>query len=275
MHGGCFAAAWLYIVEKLTDHSFRQFAPRIPPPDGSPKTFFRPAMRQTNSRLLVVEDELKTLRSIEEGLKLEGWEVVTAETGRQAMHLIDVDSFDLVLLDWMVPEGDGMDVIKHLRDQGRSTPVLMLTARDSLNDRVHGLDAGADDYLVKPFAFPELVARSRALLRRQTFDHSRFLSFEDLRLDTRLRTVTRAGVEIPLSQRETDLLEYLMRNLNRVVTREMLQRDVWREPGRFTSIDNVIDVQMTRLRKKINESGAEKLIHTIRGLGFRLGRSAS
>lgn len=231
-------------------------------------------MRPTNTQLLVVEDEPKTLRSLEEGLKLEGWSVITAETGKQAMDLIAMGSFDLVVLDWTMPEGDGIAVIECLRAHGRSTPVLMLTARDSLDDRVRGLNAGADDYLVKPFAFPELVARSRALLRRQVFDSSRYLRHDDLQLDTRLRTVTRGGMEISLSQRETDLLEYLMRNLNRVVTREMLQRDVWREPGRFTSIDNVIDVQMTRLRKKINESGEEKLIHTIRGLGFRLGRNA-
>jgi two-component system copper resistance phosphate regulon response regulator CusR len=147
----------------------------------------------------------------------------------------------------------------------------MLTARSTLTDRVVGLDSGADDYLTKPFAFAELLARCRALLRRPAADTGRLLRCGDLQLDTRARVAVRAGQEIPLSPREVDVLEYLLRYHGQIVTREMLERDVWKQTHRMTSLDNVIDVQMMRLRRKVDTEGAERLIHTVRGVGYRLG----
>jgi two-component system copper resistance phosphate regulon response regulator CusR len=150
----------------------------------------------------------------------------------------------------------------------------MLTARNAIDDRVTGLESGADDYLAKPFAFVELVARCRALLRRPSQRTGNFLRCGDLQLDTRARAAVRAGREIALTPREVDVLEYLLRYQGQIVTREMLEREVWKQSHRFTSLDNVIDVQVMRLRKKVDGDGAEKLIHTLRGLGYRLGREA-
>jgi two-component system copper resistance phosphate regulon response regulator CusR len=151
----------------------------------------------------------------------------------------------------------------------------MLTARGSLDDRVTGLEAGADDYLTKPFALAELVARGRALLRRPILGAGPLLRCGDLQLDTRARVAVRAGKEIPLTPREVDVLEYLLRYQGQIVTREMLEREVWKQTQRFTSLDNVIDVQLMRLRRKVDGEGAEKLIHTLRGLGYRLGKESA
>lgn len=225
----------------------------------------------SSPRILVVEDESKTRASLVEGLQLEGWTVTTATTGDEAIALLGKESCDLVVLDWMLPGRDGLEVLRHVRERGGQTPVLMLTARDSVADRVTGLEGGADDYLAKPFAFAELLARSRALLRRPMLSSGHFLSCGNLQLDTRARTAVRAGKEIPLTPREVDILEYLLRYQGQVVTREMLERDVWKQPRRFSSLDNVIDVQIMRLRRKINGEGAEKLIHTLRGVGYRMG----
>lgn len=219
----------------------------------------------------MVEDERKTRESLVEGLRLETWTVTAAATGDDATAFLERESFDLVVLDWMLPDRDGLDVLRFLRASGRHAPVLMLTARGELPDRVAGLEGGADDYLAKPFAFAELIARCRALLRRPALGAVNLLSCGDLRLDTRARVASRAGVEIPLTPREADMLEYLLRHQNQIVSREMLERDVWKLTHRFTSLDNVIDVQMMRLRRKIDGDGAEKLIHTLRGLGYRLG----
>jgi CheY-like chemotaxis protein len=164
------------------------------------------------------------------------------------------------VLDWLLPDFDGIEVLRRLRGRGLATPVLMLTARDTLHDRLTGLDTGADDYLGKPFAFAELLARARALLRRPSWSDGRLLQFGDLRLDTRTRIAIRNGQEIPLTPREVDLLEYLLRYQGETVTREMLARDVWKETRRCTSLDNVIDVQLTRLRRKV-ESGRELAPH--------------
>jgi two-component system copper resistance phosphate regulon response regulator CusR len=221
-----------------------------------------------------VEDEAKLCASLAEGLQLEGWTVATAGTGEEAMRLIAEQAIDLVVLDWMLPGRDGMDVLRHVRERGSQTPVLMLTARSELNDRVTGLETGADDFLGKPFAFAELLARCRALLRRPVLSTGQFLRCGDLQLDTRARAAVRAGHEIPLAPREVDVLEYLLRYQNQVVTREMLERDVWKQTNRFTSLDNVIDVQIMRLRRKVDGEGMEKLIHTIRGVGYRLGKEA-
>jgi two-component system copper resistance phosphate regulon response regulator CusR len=222
-------------------------------------------------RILIVEDEVKTRESLAEGLQLEGWCVTTASSGIDAVRLIDSEACDLVVLDWMIPGRDGMDVLRHLRARGNQTPVLMLTARDAVDDRVTGLERGADDYLPKPFAFAELLARSRALLRRPVLSTGHFLRCGDLQLDTKARTAVRSGQEILLTPREVDVLEYLLRYQGQVVTREMLERDVWKQPHRFSSLDNVIDVQIMRLRRKIDTEGSEKLIHTLRGLGYRMG----
>ncbi|WP_414661055.1 response regulator transcription factor [Horticoccus sp. 23ND18S-11] len=221
--------------------------------------------------MLVVEDEQKTLDSLAEGLRMEAWAVETAASGEEALGLLGREPFDLVVLDWMLPGRDGIDVLRQVRGTGHHIPVLMLTARSALSDRVVGLDSGADDFLAKPFAFAELLARCRALLRRPARTADRLLRCADLQLDTRARVAVRAGQEIPLTPREVDVLEYLLRNQGQVVTREMLERDVWKQVHRMTSLDNVIDVQMMRLRRKVDVEGAERLIHTLRGVGYRLG----
>ncbi len=222
-------------------------------------------------RVLLVEDEPKTRESITEGLRIEGWTVAEAGGGTQATELLATESFDLLVLDWMLPDRDGIEVLRDLRARGLATPVLMLTARSTLSDRVVGLDSGADDYLSKPFAFAELLARCRALLRRPGFAHGGTLVCDDLQLDTRARVAVRAGRKIPLTPREVDVLEYLMRNQGQTVTREMLEREVWKQPQRLTSLDNVIDVQIMRLRKKVDPEGMERLIHTMRGVGYQMG----
>ena len=221
--------------------------------------------------VLVVEDERKTRESLVEGLQLEGWHVQAAATGTAAIALLDRDPFDLAVLDWMLPDCDGLEVLRHLRARGRTTPVIMLTARGELADRIAGFESGADDYLPKPFAFAELLARCRALLRRPGLGTGNFLRCGDLQLDTRARTAVRAGAEIALTPREVDILEYFLRYQGQIVTREMLERDVWKQTHRFTSLDNVIDVQIMRLRRKIDSDDGEKLLHTLRGLGYRLG----
>lgn len=223
-------------------------------------------------RVLVVEDEAKTRDSLAEGLRLESWNVATAANGGEAIGLVDREGFDLVVLDWMLPDRDGIEVLQHLRRRHEHTPVLMLTARSTLQDRVVGLDSGADDYLSKPFAFAEMLARCRALLRRPMWTTGRLLRCGDLQLDTRARTAVRAGQEIALTPREVDVLEYLLRYQGQIVTREMLERDVWKQTHRMTSLDNVIDVQIMRLRRKVDREGDERLIHTLRGVGYRLGR---
>jgi DNA-binding response OmpR family regulator len=177
-------------------------------------------------------------------------------------------NFALVLLDWGLPRQDGMGVLKELRASRSLVPVLMITARDTLQDRVQGLDAGADDYLVKPFAFAELLARVRALLRRGRPDAPSRLSVADLEVDPVARRATRAGRALPLTAREFELLEFLVRHQAEVVSREQIAREVWREPSRGTPLDNVIDVHIMRLRRKVDREAGARLIHTVRGVGF-------
>jgi two-component system copper resistance phosphate regulon response regulator CusR len=224
--------------------------------------------------VLVIEDEAKTRDSLAEGLRMESWTVDTAASGAEAITALDRNAFDLVVLDWMLPDRDGIEILRHVRQRGAHMPVLMLTARNTLSDRVVGLDSGADDYLPKPFAFAELLARCRALLRRPMWTTGRVLRCDDLQLDTRARVAVRAGQEIPLTPREVDVLEYLLRYQGQIVTREMLERDVWKQTQRMTSLDNVIDVQIMRLRRKVDVEGARRLIHTVRGVGYRLAKDS-
>jgi two-component system, OmpR family, copper resistance phosphate regulon response regulator CusR len=233
-----------------------------------------PAEVTPTPRVLVIEDEAKTRESLAEGLRLEAWNVETAANGNDALDSLERTPFDLVVLDWMLPDRDGIEVLRRVRQRGAQTPVLMLTARTSVDDRILGLDAGADDYLPKPFAFAELLARCRALLRRPVWTTGRMLRCGDLHLDTRARVAVRSGEEIPLTPREVDVLEYLLRYEGQIVTREMLEREVWKQSQRLTSLDNVIDVQMMRLRRKVDGDRGEKLIHTVRGVGYRLGKDA-
>jgi DNA-binding response OmpR family regulator len=219
-------------------------------------------------RLLVVEDERKVLRSLYRGLQAEGYEVVAAATGDEGQRLALTQPFDCAILDLLLPGRDGLQILADLRRAGRPLPVLILTARDTIEDRVTGLDAGADDYLVKPFAFAELLARLRVLLRRERGERETVLRAADLEVDLLQRRAARAGAEIPLTQREFDVLAYLLRHKNQVVTRAMLGRDVWREPDH--ALTNVIDVYINLLRRKVERPGQPPLIHTIRGVGYSL-----
>jgi DNA-binding response OmpR family regulator len=217
-------------------------------------------------RVLVVEDERKVLRGLQRGLEHEGYEVVTAANGNAGYDMAVSQPFDCVVLDLMLPGRNGFQVLADLRRAGKTVPVLVLTARDAVEDRVTGLDAGADDYLVKPFAFAELLARLRVLLRRGQADRETVLRLPDLEMDLLARRVTRAGAEVVLTQREFEVLEYLLRHKNAVVTRDMLGRDVWKEPEH--ALTNVIDVYINLLRRKVERPGQPPLIHTLRGVGY-------
>ncbi|HET6201542.1 MAG TPA: response regulator transcription factor [Planctomycetota bacterium] len=221
-------------------------------------------------RILVVEDEPKIARALEEGLRGEHYDVVLAKTGEEGFFRLSSEAFDLLLLDLMLPGRDGIEILRTLRRRGVQVPVLILTAKDAVEDRVLGLDTGADDYLVKPFAFPELLARIRALLRRGRSDQVLRLKVGDLEMDRITRKVVRAGRAIDLTTKEFELLEYLLRHPKQLVSRGMLSRDVWKETSRATPLDNVIDVHIARLRKKVDQDFPTRLIHTVRGVGFTL-----
>ena len=220
-------------------------------------------------RILIIEDERKVLRSLERGLQGQGYEVAGAATGEAGLELALTQEFDCVILDRMLPGRDGLEVLAEVRRSGRTWPVLILTARDAIEDRVLGLDAGADDYLVKPFAFAELLARLRVLLRRGRAEQETLLRAGDLEMDLVRRRVLRGGTEINLTLREFELLEYLLRHKNATVTRDMLGHDVWKEPA--YALTNVIDVYVTMLRRKIERvPNQSPLIHTLRGVGYSL-----
>jgi two-component system, OmpR family, copper resistance phosphate regulon response regulator CusR len=221
-------------------------------------------------RVLVVEDEAKVARALREGLQREQYQVVVAPTGEEGFFLVSEEKFDLVILDLMLPGRDGLQILSALRKRGLQTPVLILTARDAIEDRVEGLDKGADDYLVKPFAFPELLARMRALVRRRRQEQAARLSIDDVEMDLVAHKVRRHGIEVELTAREFELLEYLLRHKEEVVSREMVTLEVWKERARAVPIDNVIDVHIARLRRKLDEPFERKLIHTVRGVGFVL-----
>lgn len=221
-------------------------------------------------RILVVEDERKLAEVLASALQAEHYDVVVERTGEDGFFRANAEMFDLVLLDLMLPGRGGLEILQTLRKRQVQTPVLILTARDAVEDRVLGLDLGADDYLVKPFALPELLARIRALLRRGRPMDALRLKASDLEVDLVTRRATRDGHPIDLTVREFELLEYLLRHQGHVVSREMLAHDVWKEPRRATPIDNVIDVQVARLRRKVDLEGQDRLIHTVRGVGFVL-----
>ena len=221
-------------------------------------------------RVLVVEDERKLAQILAAALQEEHYDVVVARTGEDGFFRANAEVFDLVVLDLMLPGRSGLEILQTLRQRHIETPVLILTARDGVDDRVRGLDLGADDYLVKPFALPELLARMRALLRRGRSSEVFRLKAADLELDLVTRRAVRGDRSLELTAREFELLEYLLRHQGHLVSREMLAREVWKEPRRATPLDNVIDVQITRLRKKVDAEGAARLIHTVRGVGFVL-----
>jgi DNA-binding response OmpR family regulator len=221
-------------------------------------------------RVLVVEDERKLAQVLASALQAEHYDVVISPTGEDGFFRANAEVFDLVVLDLMLPGRGGLEILQTLRQRHIQTPVLILTARDDIEDRVLGLDLGADDYLVKPFALPELLARARALLRRGRPSDVLRLKVADLEIDLVTRRANRSERLLDLTTREFELLEYLLRHQGHLVSREMLAREVWKEPRRATPLDNVIDVQMTRLRKKVDMEAGERLLHTVRGVGFVL-----
>jgi len=221
-------------------------------------------------RVLVVEDERKLAHVVTAALEAEHYEVVAAATGEDGFFRANAEVYDLVVLDLMLPGRSGLEILQTLRQRHIDTPVLILTARDGVDDRVLGLDLGADDYLVKPFALPELLARIRALLRRGRPSDALRLKAGDLEMDLVARRAARGHRPLELTAREFELLEYLLRHQGHLVSREMLAREVWKEPRRATPLDNVIDVQMARLRRKVDAEGQPRLIHTVRGVGFVL-----
>jgi len=220
--------------------------------------------------ILVIEDEKKLAQAIQESLEHEHYEVTLAHTGEEGFFLLHAQHVDLVILDLMLPGRDGIDIVSTLRKRHTRLPVIIITARDSIEERVRGLDSGADDYLVKPFSMAELHARLRALLRRDPVAPVLTLQLADLHMDLLSRHVSRRGQPIDLTVKEFELLAYLLRHQGRTVTRDMLVRDIWKEPARVVPLDNVIDVHMARLRKKVDGIADAPLVHTVRGVGFIL-----
>lgn len=219
-------------------------------------------------RILLVEDEPQIADFIARGLSENGHSVDIARDGEEALEWPSAADFDIIILDVMLPSIDGIEVCRTLRGQGLRTPILMLTARDAVEDRVRGLDSGADDYLIKPFAFAELLARVRALSRREPALLGTKLEVGDLVMDTATRHVMRSGAELELTAKEFALLEYLMRHPNQVLSRTVIAEHIWNYD--FDNVTNVIDVHVKNLRKKIDEGFEGKLILTVRGAGYRL-----
>ena len=217
-------------------------------------------------KILVVEDEERIAHFIQKGLQEEGHAVDLSYDGEDGSFLAEVNDYDLIILDLMLPKKNGIVVCREIRGRGVATPVLMLTARDSVEDKVRGLDAGADDYLAKPFAFEELLARVRALLRRRSESKSPVLKMADLELDPMSRRVNRSGKPIRLTTKEYALLEYLMRNPNKVLSRTLIGEHVW--DMNFDPESNVIDVYVSHLRSKVDKGFDLPLIHTLRGQGY-------
>jgi DNA-binding response OmpR family regulator len=220
-------------------------------------------------RILVVEDEHKINRTVCQALREEAYAVDSATDGEEGEELALINEYDLIVLDIMLPKKNGIALCRGLRERNVTTPILMLTAKDAVEDRVQGLDSGADDYLVKPFFMDELLARARALLRRDTGVKSTRLQLADLVVDTSSHRVARAGSAIEMTSKEYAMLEYFMRNPDQVLTRTMISEHVWDDE--FDSLSNIIDVYIRRLRRKIDEGFTPRLLHTIRGSGYLLG----
>lgn len=227
------------------------------------------------AKILIVEDDHKTAQALRRGFMIEGYEATVARNGQEGLDLLTGQVFDVLVLDWMMPQKDGIEVLRELSSVDRKPSILLLTARDAVEDRVMGLESGADDYLVKPFAFAELLARIRVMLRRPKLADHLPSQVDGVTLDVPSRRVWREGSEIVLTPREFDLLAYFMRYEKQVVTRQMLATEVWRETRRTTSLDNVIDVHIARLRKKLDEYGPRGLIRTVRGVGFVMGQEVA
>ncbi len=225
-------------------------------------------------RVLLVEDERKVRETLVQDLHAEGHEVQAEATGLAGFARARSSGFDVLILDLGLPDRDGLDVLRELRASGSALPVLALTARDALEDRIKGLDCGADDYLVKPFAFTELLARLRALARRRGESQLQ-LRHADVELDLVARRAARGPVPLNLTAKEFELLELLLRNAGRPVSRQTIADVVWRQVPRATPLDNVIDVHMARLRRKLDDPFPVRLIRTMRGLGFQLGERAT
>ncbi len=219
-------------------------------------------------RILLVEDEKQIADFIKRGLKEENYAVDVAGDAEQGMYLAEINTYDLMIFDIMLPDKDGISMCRELRAKKVNAPVLMLTARGAVKDKVAGLNAGADDYLTKPFSFEELLARVRVLLRRQHAEKTPVFKLADMELDQLRHEVKRAGKVIPLTSREYALLEYLMFNVRQVVSRSMISEHVWNEE--FDSMTNVIDVHVQHLRNKIDKDFKVKLLHTVRGAGYIL-----
>ncbi|WP_445769194.1 heavy metal response regulator transcription factor [Rheinheimera sp.] len=220
-------------------------------------------------RLLIVEDEIKTGDYLKQGLTEAGFQVSLVRNGLDGHHLAMTEVFDLIVLDVMLPDVNGWRIVQSIRESNNLTPVLFLSARDSVDDRVKGLELGADDYLIKPFAFSEVLARVRSLIRRgQTITTPDLLQVADLQLDVPKRRVMRSGVKIALSHKEFSLLELLMRRSGEVLPRSLIASQVW--DMNFDSVTNVIDVAIRRLRAKVDDNFTPKLIHTVRGMGYKL-----
>jgi heavy metal response regulator len=217
-------------------------------------------------RILVVEDEKKVASFIKKGLEEEFYSVDVAFDGKEGLRLALSEEYDLIILDLMLPFKDGLTILKEIREEKIFTPVLILTARDTIQDKVTGLDSGADDYLAKPFSFEELLARIRALLRRNSIDKNNILKAGDLKLDTQAHKAFRNDVEIQLTAKEYAILEYLMRNKNRVISRTKLSEHIYE--FHFDPETNVIDVYINKLRNKIDKGFEKQIIHTVRGVGY-------
>ena len=219
-------------------------------------------------RILIVDDDRRLCNIVKRGLIEEAYVVDVAYDGEEGEYLADINPYDLIILDIMMPKKDGIEVCRDLRSRNINTPIMMLTAKDVVEDRVKGLDAGADDYLVKPFAFSELLARIRALLRRESSSKSAELQVGDLVLNTRTRELWKEKRIIEMTTKEYTILEYLMRHPNMVVTRTMIEEHAWDYD--FDSLSNLVDVYIRRLRRKIDDGKKESTIQTIRGAGYRL-----
>jgi DNA-binding response OmpR family regulator len=225
-------------------------------------------LAEVSMRVLVVDDDVRLCSVIARGLEEEGYAVDVAHDGEEGQYMAEIHDYDLVILDIMMPKVDGISVCRHLREGGRESAILMLTAKDAVADRVQGLDAGADDYLPKPFAFDELSARVRALTRRGAPNRLPQLSIGDLTLDTVTRRVRRCDEDIDLTAKEYAVLEYFMRNPGAVITRGMVEEHAWNND--FDSVSNLVDVYIRRLRSKIDRPGEKSFVETLRGAGYRL-----